>query len=85
MDTLLAEIRRRKEVSPTTVDVAEMLHWRDQDRALDEMLVINASVVVAALLDSSSVSVWAERQLAGGALAAPHLCLAESANLVRRA
>jgi predicted nucleic acid-binding protein len=47
--------------------------------------VLDASVVVAALLDTGPHGQWAERQLASGAPAAPQLCVVESANLLRRA
>ena len=48
-------------------------------------LVADASVVVAALVDSGPQGVWAERMLAGDAMAAPHFMPVEVANLLRRA
>ena len=48
-------------------------------------LVADASVVVAALVDSGPVGAWAERMLEGDDVAAPHLMPAEVANLLRRA
>ncbi|MGH8951630.1 MAG: type II toxin-antitoxin system VapC family toxin [Acidimicrobiia bacterium] len=48
-------------------------------------LVVDASVVVAALVDTGSVGLWAEDRLADDALAAPHLMPAEAANVLRRA
>lgn len=48
-------------------------------------LVVDASVVVAALVDSGSDGLWAESELLSGALAAPHLLPAEVANILRRA
>ncbi|MEX0657811.1 MAG: hypothetical protein WD080_01625 [Egibacteraceae bacterium] len=33
METLLDEIRRRKQASPATLDVGDLLRWRDEDRA----------------------------------------------------
>ncbi|MBW3603654.1 MAG: hypothetical protein KY460_01890 [Actinobacteria bacterium] len=33
VDTLLDEIRRRKEASPAVLDVDDLLRWRDEDRA----------------------------------------------------
>jgi plasmid stability protein len=33
IDTLLAQVRRRKQESPVTIDVTELLGWRDSDRA----------------------------------------------------
>ncbi|MEX0657810.1 MAG: type II toxin-antitoxin system VapC family toxin [Egibacteraceae bacterium] len=48
------------------------------------MVVVDASVVVAALIDSGSTGRWAEQQLASQPLAAPHLCPVEAANLLRR-
>ena len=48
-------------------------------------LVVDASVVVAALLDTGRAGVWAEALLGGEALAAPHLMPVEAANVLRRA
>lgn len=48
-------------------------------------LVADASVVVAALVDSGPDGAWAERVLASDRLAAPHLMPAEVANVLRRA
>jgi len=48
-------------------------------------LVVDASVVVAALVDGGSSGAWAEPHLAADALAAPHLMPAEVANILRRA
>jgi len=47
-------------------------------------LVVDASVVVAALVDGGSDGTWAEDILANGPLAAPHLVLVETANILRR-
>lgn len=47
-------------------------------------LVVDASVVVAALVDSGSAGRWAEDLLATEALVAPHLLPAEVANVLRR-
>ena len=47
-------------------------------------LVVDASVVVAALIDSGPVGSWAEDQLAARPLAAPHLMPGEVANILRR-
>ena len=47
-------------------------------------VVIDSSVVVAALLDSGSHGVWAEGILSGGVLQAPELVLAEATNIFRR-
>lgn len=49
------------------------------------IVVADASVVVAALVDSGPDGGWAEQVLTSGSLAAPHLLLAEVANVVRRA
>jgi len=46
--------------------------------------VIDASVLVRALVDSGPGSDWAENIVAGGALHAPDLALAEVANVLRR-
>lgn len=47
-------------------------------------VVVDASVVVAALIDGGPVGVWAEAQLVSGPLAAPHLMPVEAANVLRR-
>lgn len=46
--------------------------------------MIDASVMVAALVDASPVGSWAESVLASGPLAAPHLLPIETANVLRR-
>lgn len=46
--------------------------------------VVDASAVVAALVDSGHDGEWAESTLAASALAAPELVLAEAANILRR-
>ena len=48
-------------------------------------VVVDASLVVAALTDTSSVGRWAEEIVLAPALAAPHLLPAETANVLRRA
>jgi len=48
-------------------------------------LVIDASVVVAALIDSGAEGTWAEHLLASEDLAAPHLMPVEAANILRLA
>jgi predicted nucleic acid-binding protein len=48
-------------------------------------LVIDAGVVVAALVDSGPHGRWAESMLTSGPLAAPHLMPVEVANVLRRA
>jgi predicted nucleic acid-binding protein len=48
-------------------------------------VVVDASVVVAALLDTGPDGRWAEQVLAGGSLVAPHLMPVEVANILRRA
>jgi predicted nucleic acid-binding protein len=47
-------------------------------------LVIDASMVVAGLIDSGTDGRWAEVLLAGDPLAAPHIMTAEAANILRR-
>jgi len=47
--------------------------------------VVDASVVVAGLIDSGPDGQWAESQLADGALAAPHLLPVEVASVLRKA
>jgi predicted nucleic acid-binding protein len=46
--------------------------------------VVDASVLVAALVDSGPHGEWAERILGAGALHAPELVRVETANLLRR-
>ena len=47
-------------------------------------LVVDASMVVAGLVDSGTDGRSAEALLAGDSLAAPHLLTAEAANILRR-
>lgn len=47
-------------------------------------VVVDASAVVAALIDSSDVGAWCAEQLASNDLAAPHLMPFEVANILRR-
>ncbi len=47
-------------------------------------LVVDASVVVSALVDSGPVGRWAERKLSFGKLVAPHILTVEVANVLRR-
>jgi predicted nucleic acid-binding protein len=49
------------------------------------IVVVDASVVIAAFVDSGDVGRWAERQLGSALLVAPHLMPAEAANVLRRA
>jgi predicted nucleic acid-binding protein len=49
------------------------------------MLVIDASLVVAALIDSGKDGTWALKLLGTDQLVAPHLMPAEVANILRRA
>ena len=48
-------------------------------------LVVDASLVVSALLDSGVTGSWAESLLAGEPLSAPHLMPVEVANILHRA
>ena len=48
-------------------------------------VIVDASVVVAALVDAGPIGGWAEHQLQAGRLAAPHLMPVEVANVFRRA
>ena len=47
-------------------------------------VVVDASVLVSALVDSGREGVWAESALAEGFLAGPELILAEVSNILRR-
>ena len=47
-------------------------------------LVVDSSTVVAALVDTGPVGVWAGSILRSGPLAAPHLMPVEAANILRR-
>lgn len=46
--------------------------------------VVDASVLVAALVDAGADGRWSEQVLAGGFLAAPHLAVVETLNILRR-
>lgn len=48
-------------------------------------LVVDASVVVAALIDGGPIGSWSDGLLAADTLAAPHLMPVETANILRRA
>ncbi len=48
------------------------------------MIVLDASVLVAALVDSGHKGRWAESVVAEGPLAAPELALVEATNILRR-
>ena len=47
-------------------------------------IVVDSSVVVAALIDRGSIGRWAEGVLISGPLSAPHLMPVEAANIIRR-
>jgi predicted nucleic acid-binding protein len=47
--------------------------------------IVDASVVVAALIDDGPAGRWAEELVASTPLAAPHLMPVEAANILRRA
>lgn len=49
------------------------------------MLVVDASAIVALLVDAGPDGTWAEQVLAGEQLVAPHLMPVEVANILRRA
>jgi len=46
--------------------------------------VIDASVLVAALVDSGTDGLWSEEVIAEGFLVAPHLAIVECLNILRR-
>lgn len=48
-------------------------------------LVIDASMVVSALVDAGAAGRWAESLVVSGPLSAPHLMPVEAANILRRA
>jgi predicted nucleic acid-binding protein len=48
-------------------------------------LVVDASLVVSALVDGGTTGSWAESLLAAEPLSAPHLMPVEAANILRRA
>lgn len=48
-------------------------------------VVIDASVVVSALVDDGPAGRWSEQWLLSGGIAAPHLMPVEAANILRRA
>jgi predicted nucleic acid-binding protein len=47
-------------------------------------IVVDSSVLVAALIDSSPQGAWAEKTLARGSLCAPQLARVEATNIFRR-
>jgi predicted nucleic acid-binding protein len=47
-------------------------------------VVVDASVLVAALVDSGPAGAWAEEVIAAGSLHAPELARVEAANILRR-
>ena len=47
-------------------------------------VVVDASVLVAALADPGPTGRWAEAVVAAGSLAAPHLVMVEATNVLRR-
>ena len=47
-------------------------------------VVVDASVLIAALVDSGREGMWAESALAEDSLAGPELALAEASNILRR-
>ena len=47
-------------------------------------IVIDASVLVAALVDSGPDGIWAESVISQGSLVSPELALAEASNILRR-
>ena len=49
------------------------------------ILVVDASVVVAALVDTGPTGIWAESFLTAESLNAPYLMPVEAANILRRA
>jgi predicted nucleic acid-binding protein len=48
-------------------------------------VVVDASLVVSALVDGGDTGIWAESLLASGPLSAPHLMPVEVTNILRRA
>lgn len=46
--------------------------------------VVDASLLVAAVCDGGTEGLWAEDVVGSGAIVAPHLVLAEAANILRR-
>ena len=46
--------------------------------------VVDASLLVAAMVDAGAEGTWAERVLAEGDIVAPHLVLVEATNILRR-
>jgi predicted nucleic acid-binding protein len=46
--------------------------------------VVDASLLVAALVDVGAEGTWAEQIVGAGGLVAPHLALAEATNILRR-
>lgn len=51
---------------------------------MDGGLVVDASAVIAALVDADAEGQWAERLIAGSTLVAPQLMVVEALNILRR-
>ncbi len=81
IDSWLQQVRKRKRASQTRSVV-----FSDPPRSRHRpavSVVIDSSVLIAALVDSGPQGAWAEGVLASGALHAPELVRAEATNVLR--
>ena len=75
-EALVARVRARKAAHPAELPSEQIL--RISRRGSPVTLVIDASAVVAALVDDGTDGTWAESLLTSDSLAAPHMLHAEA-------
>jgi predicted nucleic acid-binding protein len=82
-EVLIGRARERTHRTGSRLAAERILAHRDHDRPV--ILVVDASVLVAALVDSGPDGAWAAAVLGDHELAAPHLMPIEAADILRRA
>ncbi len=82
IDAWLEQVRKRKRASQTRVSPRPDTQTTRRRPTLSA--VVDASVLVAALIDSDPHGEWAEGVLAAGSLHAPELARVEATNILRR-
>ena len=82
IDAWLEQVRKRKRASQTRVSAGPDTQTTRCRPTLSA--VVDASVLVAALIDSDPHGEWAEGVLATGSLHAPELARVEATNILRR-
>ncbi len=83
MESLPARIAERKEILPN--NIVDRGHLGLPRPRPSVSLIVDASVMVAALIDTGTKGTWATERLRAHPLAAPHLMAAEATNILRRA